>query len=71
MRQILQDIRNRQTILAEVPSPRASKGFVLISTRRGLVSVGTEKMLLDFGKAGWIEKARQQPEKVAQVLAKV
>ena len=57
--------------MAEVPSPMASKGFVLISTRRGLVSAGTEKMLLDFGKAGWIEKARQQPERVAQVLAKV
>ena len=71
MRQILQDIRKGQTILAEVPSPMASKGFVLISTRRGLVSAGTEKMLLDFGKAGWIEKAWQQPEKVAQVLAKV
>ena len=28
-------------------------------------------MLVDFGKAGWIEKARQQPEKVKQVLDKI
>ena len=27
-------------------------------------------MLVDFGKANWIDKARQQPEKVQQVLAK-
>ena len=28
-------------------------------------------MLVDFGKAGWIEKARQQPDKVKMVLEKV
>jgi len=28
-------------------------------------------MLVDFGRAGWMEKARQQPEKVSQVLDKV
>ena len=28
-------------------------------------------MLLDFGRAGWIEKARQQPDKVRQVLDKI
>ncbi len=27
-------------------------------------------MLLDFAKAGWLDKVRQQPDKVAQVLAK-
>jgi len=28
-------------------------------------------MLVEFGKAGWIEKARQQPDKVRQVLDKM
>jgi predicted dehydrogenase/threonine dehydrogenase-like Zn-dependent dehydrogenase len=28
-------------------------------------------MLVEFGKAGWIEKTRQQPDKVRQVLAKI
>jgi len=27
-------------------------------------------MLVDFGRSGWIEKARQQPERVRQVLEK-
>ncbi len=35
------------------------------------MSAGTERMLVDFGKDGWIEKARQQPEKVKQVLDKI
>ena len=44
---------------------------MLIFARATLVSLGTEKMLVDFGKAGWIAKARQQPDKVKQVLQKV
>jgi len=28
-------------------------------------------MLVEFGKAGWIDKARQQPDKVRQVLQKI
>lgn len=44
---------------------------MLIKTHRTLVSLGTEKMLVDFGKAGWISKARSQPEKVKQVLEKI
>jgi len=32
---------------------------------------GTEKMLVEFGKANFIDKARQQPDKVRMVLDKV
>lgn len=44
---------------------------MLIKTHRTLVSLGTEKMLVDFGKANYIQKVRQQPDKVKQVLQKV
>lgn len=47
------------------------KGHVLIDTTVSLISTGTERMLVDFGRAGLISKARQQPEKVRQVLDKV
>jgi hypothetical protein len=36
-----------------------------------LISAGTERMLVDFGKAGYIAKARRQPDKVKMVLEKV
>jgi predicted dehydrogenase/threonine dehydrogenase-like Zn-dependent dehydrogenase len=71
MKQILQNISNGETLLAEVPAPGACAGSCLIHTSRTLVSLGTEKMLVDFGRAGWIDKARQQPDKVKQVLQKV
>lgn len=55
----------------EVPAPAAGRGRLLIRTSQTLVSAGTERMLVDFGKAGWIEKARQQPEKLIQVIDKI
>jgi len=57
--------------VAEIPIPRVSRGSLLIKTSRTLVSAGTERMLVEFGKAGWLEKARQQPDKVRMVLDKI
>ncbi len=71
MKQVLQNLKNGSTEVAEVPSPRAGRGQLLIRSTRSLVSVGTERMLVDFGKAGFIDKARQQPDKVRMVLDKI
>ncbi len=71
MKQILQNLGNGETILAEVPCPATRGGELLIETNHSLVSLGTEKMLIDFGKGGLLAKARSQPDKVKQVLQKV
>jgi len=71
MRQILQDLSAGNTELITCPVPSVRRGQVLIDTAVSLISAGTERMLVDFGRAGLITKARQQPEKVAQVLDKV
>lgn len=71
MKQIVQDLKSGKTLLEEVPVPQVKPGHVLIKTHRSLVSLGTERMLVDFGKANWINKARQQPEKVKQVIEKI
>jgi len=70
MLQILQNLRSGATALAKVPSAAAGPGQLLIRTSASLISSGTERMLLEFGRAGWFEKARQQPEKVRMVLDK-
>jgi predicted dehydrogenase/threonine dehydrogenase-like Zn-dependent dehydrogenase len=70
MRQVLQSLGDGRTLLADVPAPQLQSGAVLVRTTRSLISAGTERMLVDFGRAGWIDKARQQPEKVRQVLEK-
>lgn len=71
MKQLIQNLKNGQTILEEVPAPQVKRGAVLIQTRRTLVSLGTERMLVEFGKANLIEKARQQPDRVKMVLDKI
>lgn len=71
MKQIIQSFRTGETILEEVPAPQIRRGTVLIQTTHSLVSLGTERMLVEFGKSNLISKARQQPDKVKQVLDKV
>lgn len=71
MRQITQHLGNGATALATAPAPAAGREGLLVRTGASLISAGTERMLLDFGKASWIEKARQQPDKVRMVLDKV
>jgi predicted dehydrogenase/threonine dehydrogenase-like Zn-dependent dehydrogenase len=71
MKQIIQSFKTGATLLAEVPAPQVARGKVLIQTSRSLVSLGTERMLVEFGKSNLISKARQQPEKVKQVLDKI
>lgn len=71
MKQVIQDLKSGGTVLEEVPVPQVKAGYVLIQTTRTLVSLGTERMLVEFGKANLIDKARQQPDKVKQVLDKI
>lgn len=71
MKQIIQDLKKGNTILEDIPVPIVRNGSVLIKTHRSLVSLGTEKMLVEFGKGNLLAKARQQPDKVKQVLDKI
>lgn len=70
MKQILQSLKDGTTTVADVPAPRAGAGQVLIQTSVSLVSAGTERMLVEFGKANIVQKVRQQPDKVRMVLEK-
>ena len=71
MKQIIQNLKTGDTVLEEVPAPRSKPGHILVQTTCSLVSAGTERMLVEFGKASYVQKAKQQPDKVRQVLDKV
>ncbi|MCB0505665.1 MAG: dehydrogenase, partial [Cyclobacteriaceae bacterium] len=71
MKQLIQNLKTGETILEEIPVPTVRKGSVLIRTTHSLVSLGTEKMLVEFGQANLIQKARQQPERVKMVMDKI
>lgn len=71
MKQVLQNMGSGETSIITAPNPQKKSGHLLISSTVSLISVGTERMLVDFGKASLIKKAQKQPEKVKMVLDKV
>jgi predicted dehydrogenase/threonine dehydrogenase-like Zn-dependent dehydrogenase len=71
LRQLIQHLGSGRTELLDVPAPGPRRGRLLVRAQRSLVSLGTERMLVEFGRGGWLSKARQQPEKFRAVLAKV
>lgn len=71
MKQILQGLKDGKIHIADVISPQCGENEILIQTESSLMSVGTERMLLEFGKASYVGKAIQRPDKVKMVLDKV
>lgn len=71
MKQLLQRLDSGETMLIEAPVPSASGINLLVEARASLISAGTERMLVQFGRANLLDKARSQPDKVVQVLEKV
>ena len=71
LKQVLQNLSTGESKLVVAPVPQVRPGCLLIDTTVSLISTGTERMLVDFGRSSFIEKARSQPEKVRQVLDKV
>lgn len=71
MRQILQSLKTGAVEVVKAPAPAVRPRHILVETRRSVISPGTERMLLDFGRANLLDKARQQPDKVRQTLDKV
>lgn len=71
MKQLLQNLKTGEVYTANIPRPIVTKKSILIKTHSSLISAGTERSLLEFGRASLIGKAQQQPEKVKQVLYKI
>ena len=71
MKQIIQSLKSGKTQLIDVPAPLVKSGHVLIKTTRSLVSLGTEKMLVEFGEASLLQKIKKRPDQVKQALIKM
>lgn len=71
MKQILQNLRDGSVDAIDVPAPALSAATVRVRTSVSVISPGTERMLVEFGSASLIGKARSQPERVRQVLEKI
>lgn len=70
MKQLLQNMRDGKTVVAEVPVPTPKAGMVLIQTGASLVSAGTERMLVEFAEKSLVGKAASRPDLLRQVMDK-
>ena len=71
MKQISQDLNTGNIKVLDTPAPKLKKGNLIIKSTISLISSGTERMLLDFGKSNIINKIKSQPEKAQQVIEKI
>ncbi len=71
MKQLLQNLKNGQTTVADVPIPTPRAGQALVRVAASLVSAGTERMVVEFAEKSLVGKARARPDLVRQVLDKM
>ena len=70
MKQLLQNMRSGETLVAEVPIPSPRPGTALVRTAVSLVSAGTERMVAEFAEKSLAGKARARPDLMRQVIDK-
>src|SRR3990172_8170169 len=70
MKHLVQDLRAKKPLLAEVPVPTPQPGMVLVRNAACLVSAGTERALVEFAGKSLLGKARSRPDLLRQVLDK-
>ena len=71
MKQLFQSFKTGEVKLIDIPNPAIKEGHLLIQTTYSLISSGTERMLIDFEKSNYLDKAKKQPEKVKEVINKI
>ena len=68
MKQVYQSLRTGEIGVSEVPVPGLKPGYVLVQVATSLISPGTERMAVGFGRKNLLDKARDRPDLVRQVL---
>jgi polar amino acid transport system substrate-binding protein len=71
MKQVIQSYRTGVLKVADVPAPGVEAGSVLVVTSASLVSIGTEKMVMDLAKKSLIGKARDRPDLVKKAIERI
>ncbi len=71
MKQVLQNRKTGKPFVGEVPVPALQRGRVLVRTVASLISAGTERASVELVSKGILQEARQRPDLVKAVVAKV
>ncbi len=71
MKQVIQNFKTGELYVDDVPLPSLSEGMVLIENKFSLISAGTERGTVKVAQANLLNKARQRPDLVAQVIQNI
>lgn len=71
MKQVLQYDRAKQIKIENIPSPQIKSIGLVVDNRSSLISVGTEKAIINQSQKSLAGKAKQRPDVVKQVIEKV
>jgi predicted dehydrogenase/threonine dehydrogenase-like Zn-dependent dehydrogenase len=71
MKQVLQNRKTGRPFVGQVPVPALQRGRVLVRTVASLISAGTERAAVELVSKGLVQEARQRPDLVKAVVAKV
>ncbi|HEV2834342.1 MAG TPA: bi-domain-containing oxidoreductase, partial [Pyrinomonadaceae bacterium] len=71
MKQVLQNRKTGRPFVGEVPVPALQRGRVLVRSVASLISAGTERAAVEMVSKGLVQEARQRPDLVKAVVAKV
>ncbi len=70
MKQIVQSYRTGEVKLRNVPVPRCGNKNILVRTSKSLLSIGTERSVIDLGRKSLAGKAVARPDLVRRVWDK-
>ena len=70
MKQIIQNYRTGKLELADVPVPVCSSNNILVKNEASLISIGTERSIIDLAKKSLLGKAKARPDLVKRFIDK-
>jgi predicted dehydrogenase/threonine dehydrogenase-like Zn-dependent dehydrogenase len=71
MKQLLQYNKEKGPRVEDIPAPQIKGHGLLVSNRCSLISVGTERQMIEISQMSLVGKARQRPDMVKQVISKM
>lgn len=71
MKQVIQNFRNGELRVEEVPQPQLRPGGILVQNRFSLISAGTERATVEVAQSSMLGKAQKRPDLVRQTLDNV
>jgi predicted dehydrogenase/threonine dehydrogenase-like Zn-dependent dehydrogenase len=70
MKQVIQNYSTGELDLADVPVPACSSGKILVRNVASVISIGTERSVIELGKKSLLGKARARPDLVKRFMDK-